>query len=153
MAPCSSHSALRLVCAFGIFVLSGSAPFSPVLGFRATPTTHGGVGCIRIDWGPWEAHADSVPFPRRRLVAEVVGEPGGEDVAAGDIQTVELFEDALDGEDEHRGEGPRSRVLVPLPAVSWPWDPPWGSLEPPRPGGENAQQNGNFRGRNGRDTA
>ena len=29
-------------------------------------------------------------------------------------------------------EGPRSRVLVPLPAVSWPWVPAWGSLEPPR---------------------
>ena len=25
-------------------------------------------------------------------------------------------------------EGPRSRVLVPLPAVSWPWVSAWGSL-------------------------
>ena len=37
-------------------------------------------------------------------------------------------------------EGPRSRVLVPLPAVSWPWVPAWGSLEPPRQDGENAQK-------------
>ena len=47
-------------------------------------------------------------------------------------------------------EGPRSRVLVPLPAVSWPWVPAWGSLEPPRRDGENAQKR---RGKNGRDTA
>ena len=39
-------------------------------------------------------------------------------------------------------EGPRSRVLVPLPAVSWPWGPAWGSLEPPRRDGENAQKTG-----------
>ena len=37
-------------------------------------------------------------------------------------------------------EGPRSRVLVPLPAVSWPWVSVWGSLEPPRRDGENAQK-------------
>ena len=37
-------------------------------------------------------------------------------------------------------EGPRSRVLGLLPAVSWPWVPAWGSLEPPRRGGENAQK-------------
>ena len=49
-------------------------------------------------------------------------------------------------------EGPRSRVLVPLPAVSWPWVPAWGSLEPPRQDGENAQKNGKKRGKNGRDT-
>ena len=39
-------------------------------------------------------------------------------------------------------EGPRSRVLVPLPAVSWPWVSAWGSLEPPRRDGENAQKTG-----------
>ena len=29
-------------------------------------------------------------------------------------------------------EGGSSPLLVPLPAVSWPWVPAWGSLEPPR---------------------
>ena len=37
-------------------------------------------------------------------------------------------------------EGPRSRVLGLLPAVSWPWVPICGSLEPPRQDGENAQK-------------
>ena len=37
---------------------------------------------------------------------------------------------------------PPDRLLVPLPAVSWPWVPAWGSLEPSRQGGENAQKNG-----------
>ena len=27
-----------------------------------------------------------------------------------------------------------------MPAVSWPWVPAWGSLEPPRRDGENAQK-------------
>ena len=39
-------------------------------------------------------------------------------------------------------EGPRSRVLAPLPAVSWPWVPAWGSLEPSRRDAENAQNTG-----------
>ena len=50
-------------------------------------------------------------------------------------------------------EGPRSRVLVPLPAVSWPWVLAWGLLEPLRQDGENAQKTGKKRGKNGRDTA
>ena len=33
-----------------------------------------------------------------------------------------------------------SPLLVPLPAVSWPWVPACGSLEPPRRDGENAQK-------------
>jgi len=37
-------------------------------------------------------------------------------------------------------EGRSSPLLVPLPAVSWPWAPAWGSLEPSRRGGENAQK-------------
>ena len=37
-------------------------------------------------------------------------------------------------------EGRSSELLVLVPAVSWPWVPAWGSLEPPRPGGENAQK-------------
>ena len=37
-------------------------------------------------------------------------------------------------------EGGSSPLLVPLPAVSWPWVPAWGSLEPPRRDGENAQK-------------
>ena len=37
-------------------------------------------------------------------------------------------------------EGGSSELLVPLPAVSWPWVPALGSLEPPRRGGENAQK-------------
>ena len=36
-------------------------------------------------------------------------------------------------------------------AVSWPWVPAWGSLEPPRQNGENAQKTGEKRGKNGRD--
>ena len=48
-------------------------------------------------------------------------------------------------------EGRSSPVLVPVPAVSWPWVPAWGSLEPPRRDGENAKP-GNFREKNGRDT-
>ena len=39
-------------------------------------------------------------------------------------------------------EGGSSPLLVPLPAVSWPWVPAWGSLEPSRRGGENAQKTG-----------
>ena len=31
-------------------------------------------------------------------------------------------------------------VWTPVPAVSWPWVPAWGSLEPPRRDGENAQK-------------
>ena len=31
-------------------------------------------------------------------------------------------------------------ALGPLAAVSWPWVPAWGSLEPPWPGGGNAQK-------------
>ena len=45
-----------------------------------------------------------------------------------------------------------SPLLPPLPAVPWPWVPAWGSLEPPRRDGENAQKNGKRRGKNGRDT-
>ena len=37
-------------------------------------------------------------------------------------------------------EGGSSPLLVPLPAVSWPWVPAWGSLEPARRAGENAQK-------------
>ena len=37
-------------------------------------------------------------------------------------------------------EGRSSPLLVPLPAVSWLWVPAWGSLEPPRRDGENAQK-------------
>ena len=36
--------------------------------------------------------------------------------------------------------GVSNEVLVPLPAVSWPWVPAWGLLEPPRRDGENAQK-------------
>ena len=35
-----------------------------------------------------------------------------------------------------------SPLLPPLPAVPWPWVPAWGSLEPPRRDGENAQKTG-----------
>ena len=41
-------------------------------------------------------------------------------------------------------EGGSSPLLVPLPAVSWPWVPAWGPLEPPRRDGENAQKTGIF---------
>ena len=37
-------------------------------------------------------------------------------------------------------EGGSSPLLVLVPAVSWPWVPAWGSLEPPRRDGENAQK-------------
>ena len=37
-------------------------------------------------------------------------------------------------------EGPRSEGLGPRAAVSWPWVPACGSLEPSRRGGENAQK-------------
>ena len=46
--------------------------------------------------------------------------------------------------------GLRSRTV--LPAVFWPWVPAWGSLEPSRRGGENAQKTGKNGGGNGRDT-
>ena len=39
-------------------------------------------------------------------------------------------------------EGRSSELLVLVPAVSWPWVPAWGSLEPPRRDGENAQKTG-----------
>jgi hypothetical protein len=46
-------------------------------------------------------------------------------------------------------EGGGSPLLVPLPAVSWPWGPAWGSLEPPRRDGENAQKTGKNGGKMG----
>ena len=39
-------------------------------------------------------------------------------------------------------EGRSSELLVPVPAVSWPWVQAWGSLEPSWRGGENAQKTG-----------
>eukprot|EP01045_Picozoa_sp_COSAG04_P030813 COSAG04_NODE_5480_length_1601_cov_1.990013_2_plen_183_part_00 len=36
-----------------------------------------------------------------------------------------------------------------MPAVSWPWVPAWGSLEPSRRGGENAQKTGKNGGKMG----
>ena len=39
-------------------------------------------------------------------------------------------------------EGGSSPLLGLLPAVSWPWGPAWGLLEPPRRDGENAQKTG-----------
>ena len=50
---------------------------------------------------------------------------------------------------ERRGS---SELLALAPAVSWPWVPAWGSLEPPRPGGDNAQKSGGKRGKSGRHT-
>ena len=50
-------------------------------------------------------------------------------------------------------EGGSSELLVLLPAVSWSWVPAWGSLEPSRQDGENAQKTRKKRGKNGRDTA
>ena len=47
-------------------------------------------------------------------------------------------------------EGPRSRVLVLVPAVSWPWVPAWGLSEPSRRGGENAQKTGKNGGKMGK---
>ena len=46
-----------------------------------------------------------------------------------------------------------SSPLGPRAAVSWPWVPALGSLEPSRRGGENAQKNGKKLGKNGRDMA
>ena len=46
-------------------------------------------------------------------------------------------------------EGGSSPLLVPLPAVSWPWVPSWGSLEPSRQGGENTQKTGKNGGKMG----
>ena len=46
-------------------------------------------------------------------------------------------------------EGGSSPLLVLLPAVSWPWVPAWGSLEPPRRDGENAQKTGKNGGKMG----
>ena len=37
-------------------------------------------------------------------------------------------------------EGGSSPLLALLPTVSWAWVPAWGSLEPPRRDGENAQK-------------
>ena len=47
-------------------------------------------------------------------------------------------------------EGRSSPLLTPLPALSWPWVPAWGSLEPPRTDGENAQKTGKTRGKMGK---
>ena len=43
-------------------------------------------------------------------------------------------------------EGRSSELLVPVPAVSWPWVQAWGSLEPPR-----AVKTRKIRGKNGGD--
>ena len=42
-------------------------------------------------------------------------------------------------------EGGSSPLLALAPAVSWPRVPAWGSLEPPRRDGENAQKTGKNR--------
>ena len=44
---------------------------------------------------------------------------------------------------------PPKRCLGALDTVSWPWAPAWGSLEPPRRDGENAQKTGIFGGKMG----
>ena len=46
-------------------------------------------------------------------------------------------------------EGGSSPLLALAPAVSWPWVPAWGSLEPCRRGGENAQKTGENGGKMG----
>ena len=46
-------------------------------------------------------------------------------------------------------EGRSSPLLVLVPAVSWPWVLAWGSLEPPRRDGENAQKTGKNGGKMG----
>merc|ERR1712093_685633 len=46
-------------------------------------------------------------------------------------------------------EGGSSPLLALLPAVSWPWVPAWGSLEPPRRDGENAPKTGKNGGKMG----
>ena len=59
------------------------------------------------------------------------------------------FQVILPPASEVSNEGPRSRVLGLLPAVSWAWFSAWGSLEPPRRDGENAQKTGIFGGKMG----
>ena len=46
-------------------------------------------------------------------------------------------------------EGGSSELLVALPAASWPWVLAWGSLEPPRRDGGNAQKTGESGGKMG----
>ena len=54
------------------------------------------------------------------------------------------------GDSSFRRRGPESKTpRGVLPAVSSPWVPAWGSLEPPRRDGENAQKNREKRGKMG----
>ena len=54
-----------------------------------------------------------------------------------DIIEKQVILPAAPGVSNEAGSSP---LLVPVPAVSWAWVPAWGSLEPSRRGGENAQQ-------------
>ena len=75
----------------------------------------------------------------KRMEVSLVAADTGEDPAAeAEKHTTQLIRLAS----AVSNEGPRSRVLVPLPAVSWPWVLAWGSLEPPRRGGGDAQKTG-----------
>ena len=72
-------------------------------------------------------HGGAVLGAAERLAAQRVGLRRRE--AALDLQTA-----------THAAPVRRSPLLALAPAVSWPWVPAWGSLEPPRRAGENAQK-------------
>ena len=73
----------------------------------------------------------------REQLAECAGlaRGGAKDLEVGAL--VQVILPTAPGVSNEGGSGP---LLVPLPAVSWPWVPAWGSLEPPRRDGENAQK-------------
>ena len=81
--------------------------------------------------GPAEAEYDSDPARFLRMM-----------FFTGRASSCRALQVILPPASEVSNEGPSSRVLVPLPAVSWPWVSAWGSLEPPRRDGENAQKTG-----------
>ena len=85
---------------------------------------------------PWGAHPDDagvgVVGAGGRWWRPCIQDDGGDDIAA-----------LTPGDSSHRRSGPGSKgARGVLSAVSWPWVTAWGSLEPSRRDGENAQKTG-----------
>ena len=83
------------------------------------------------------------PELRPRLLAALPPPDGSPVTVAADPQVILLTAAGVSN------EGPSSWVLVLVPALSWPWVSAWGSLEPPRRDGENAQKPGKNGGKMG----
>ena len=121
-----AHIALRQPCAWNL--LAGGSN-------RAIPTWVENVRQHLAKPGEWyydRARGEIIYLPRK-----------GEDMSQLEaVLSVEetLLQVILPTAPGMSNEGGSSPLLALLPAVSWPWVPACGSLEPPRRDGENAQK-------------